>query len=522
MKLESSEKRKIVVTLIIITISIILYHIFNNITAFKDTAMNVYRSAFSQITTAFFIAYIMNLPMSFIERTMDRKNQMKLGIKRGISITLTIVFFSLILVVLLKFAIPQLTESVNRLTQNIDGYITAVKGWITGLSLDYDYQLPPMILDKITEIFNSMVKFVSSGIGIIAESMYSWLSGTVNSLFGFVVSFALSIYMLIEKESIAKVLKKMLYATFSPKVADRSIWFMDLLNNSFSNFFRGQLIEGVILACLAMISMELLGFEYSILIGSIVGMTNIIPMFGAFLGGAIGFVILLMVNPIQALWFALFVVILQQIESNIIYPRVVGNAIGLSGFWIFIAVIVGGGLGGLSGIIIGIPLFTTLQVVLKEYIQKNLSESEILAIDTGQGTEIVKVSRNENRKNNKNSNTVVTQNSGSNPAQVPSGKAGNEVASAVKQSVSVKPKENGGTNGRNLKETQGAAASNAGMKEKAPVVKNIQQPKEMPKPKEAPKLKETPKLKEPTLQKKEKKRRFYRHTKKKPVNQAKK
>lgn len=377
MRLTAEEKRKIWVSLIIITVAIILYHIFNNLSGFLTKAAEFYRGALQPVVTAFFIAYVMNLPMRFIERILAKKIKKK-GLCRGLSVVLTIIFFLLIMVLLLRFAVPQLTESINRLTQNIDGYISAVRIWLTNFSImEYNYALPQVVIDKITEIINSLIAMVSSWLGLLVESLYSWVYGTVSSLLGLVVSFALSIYMLAEKESIAEALKKAIYALFSEKLSDRIIWFFGILNRSFSNFFRGQLIEGVILSVLAMVTMSICGFEYPVLIGAIVGLTNIIPMVGAFLGGVVGFIILLMANPVQALWFALFVVVLQQIESNVIYPRVVGGAIGLSGFWIFIAVIAGGGVAGLSGIIIGIPLFTTLQVVLKEFTDKRLQEKQI-------------------------------------------------------------------------------------------------------------------------------------------------
>lgn len=377
MRLTAEEKRKIWVSLIIITVAIILYHIFNNLSGFLTKAAEFYRGALQPVVTAFFIAYVMNLPMRFIERILAKKIKKK-GLRRGLSVVLTIIFFLLIMVLLLRFAVPQLTESINRLTQNIDGYISAVRTWLTNFSImEYNYALPQVVIDKITEIINSLIAMVSSWLGLLVESLYSWVYGTVSSLLGLVVSFALSIYMLAEKESIAEALKKAIYALFSEKFSDRIIWFFGILNRSFSNFFRGQLIEGVILSVLAMVTMSICGFEYPVLIGAIVGLTNIIPMVGAFLGGVVGFIILLMANPVQALWFALFVVVLQQIESNVIYPRVVGGAIGLSGFWIFIAVIAGGGVAGLSGIIIGIPLFTTLQVVLKEFTDKRLQEKQI-------------------------------------------------------------------------------------------------------------------------------------------------
>lgn len=372
MKLSSEEKRKILVMLIIITISILIYHIFNNIDAFVKGAKTLYYSAFSQITMAFFIAFLINIPLRFIEGLFDKYTNLKRGAKRSLSIAGTILLLLIGITIILRFAIPQLVESINRLTQNIDSYIGTVQGWLKEISDNYNYQLPQVVVDKITELMNDLIKFISTGLGTAIEGIYGFVSGTVTSLLSFIVSFTLSIYMLLEKDKIIIVLKKMLYSLFSIKISERILWLANLLNHSFSNFFRGQLTEGLILAILSIVSMQILGFEYAILIGFIVGFTNIIPMFGAFLGGMVGFLILLMVNPIQALWFALFVVVLQQIESNLIYPRVVGGAIGLSGFWIFVAVIVGGGIAGLSGIVIGIPLFTTMQEVLKEYTTKKL------------------------------------------------------------------------------------------------------------------------------------------------------
>lgn len=376
MYLKSEEKRRVSVTLIIITIAIILYHILNNLDGFWNAASSIYRSVFSQIVSAFFIAYLLNLPMRLIEKKLKKNTGLKFGAIRAISMVLTIVLFLFLQLILLRFAIPQLAASINRLTKNLDTYIFSGKEWITRLSQNFDYTLPQAVVTKITEIFNTLVSFLSNSIGKLFEIIYGWITGTVSSLFDFLLSFVLSLYMLIEKEKIQLVLKKLLYSVTSIERGNRFLWFLKILNRSFTNFFRGQIIEGFILSVIAISTMMILGFEFSILIGAIVGITNIIPIFGPFIGGAIGFVILLMANPVQALWFAFFILILQQIESNLIYPKVVGGAIGLSGFWIFIAVIVGGGIAGLPGIILGIPLFTTMQEVLKVYMAKKLKEKE--------------------------------------------------------------------------------------------------------------------------------------------------
>lgn len=376
MKLSAAEKQKILVTLIIVTFSIILYHIFNNIRSFLGWLNIMYQNALSPLVVAFFIAFILNLPMAFIEKQLMKFTKLSQSKRRAISIIGTIVFFLFVVYVMLRFAIPQLTDSVNSLVKNIDLYVATVRNWLTTTFVEYDIQLPQIVIDKITEIFNEIVNFVSRGIGMFAEGVYSWLTGTLSSVMGFIVSFAISLYMLVEKEKIMAAMKRLLFAIANRQISERILWVLEILNRSFSNFFRGQLIEGVILAALAIVTMKIFNFPYAVLIGTIVGFTNIIPMFGAFLGGAIGFVIIFMTSPVQALWFALFVVVLQQIESNIIYPRVVGGAIGLSGFWIFVAVTVGGGLGGLPGILLGIPVFTTLQVILKEFTEKRLNHKE--------------------------------------------------------------------------------------------------------------------------------------------------
>ena len=204
MRLTAEEKRKIWVSLIIITVAIIVYHIFNNFSGFLAQAAAIYRSALQPVATAFFIGYFMNLPMRFIEKLLAKKIK-KEGLRRGLGIGLTIVFFLLIVTALLRFAVPQLTESINRLTQNIDTYILAVRRWLTNFSVtEYNYALPQVVIDKITEIINSLMSMVSSWLGLLVESLYSWVYGTVSSILGLVVSFSLSIYILAENASISK------------------------------------------------------------------------------------------------------------------------------------------------------------------------------------------------------------------------------------------------------------------------------------------------------------------------------
>jgi predicted PurR-regulated permease PerM len=149
------------------------------------------------------------------------------------------------------------------------------------------------------------------------------------------------------------------------------------MNKSFENFIRGQIVEAFIIGSICFVGMQIFGFQYALLISVIIGITNMIPMFGPYIGGIPSFLILVMVDPVKAIWFIVFLIVLQQVEGNIIYPRVVGTSMGLSGFWVLIAVIVGNNLFGILGIIIGIPIFSTIYTIVRELTTKRLKEKEI-------------------------------------------------------------------------------------------------------------------------------------------------
>ncbi|MGY3724892.1 Predicted PurR-regulated permease PerM [Granulicatella balaenopterae] len=380
MKLTGEEKRKVFVSLIIVSISILVYQILNNLDAIHTAITINYKSIFMPIIVAFFMAYIMNLLMSSIENKFNQQEKLKTlspGVKRGLSLSLTILLIIIGLVILLAFAIPQFVASINQLVKNIDTYVSEIPKLVDYLTTTFDKQPSPVIVEKVTEMVNSAINFLSSYVTMVLAKMNTWIFGTVSSIFNFILSFSLSIYILIDKEKLLNTFNRLIRSMTSDKRYNQIIRFLTVLNQSFENFFSGQITEGMLLAVISVVSMYLLGFKYYFLIGVIIGLTNIIPIIGSWLGGIVGVFLLLIVDPIQAVWFLLYIIILQQIESNIIYQYVVGGKVGLSGFWMFVAVIVGQGLGGLPGIIIGIPLFTTLQVIVDEYIDKRLAKKGI-------------------------------------------------------------------------------------------------------------------------------------------------
>ncbi len=196
----------------------------------------------------------------------------------------------------------------------------------------------------------------------------------INSIFSvianIVIALIIAIYILAGKEGLKSQFAR-LFATFIPQpILDKFYYLLRVTDNTFKAFFIGQFIEAIILGVLCSTGLLILGFPYAFMIGSVVGVTALIPIIGAYLGGLFGFLMILSVNPLRAFAFLLFLIILQQLEGNLIYPKVVGSSIGLPGIWVFVAIIISGGLFGITGIILGVPIIASMYKILKDYVNK--------------------------------------------------------------------------------------------------------------------------------------------------------
>jgi predicted PurR-regulated permease PerM len=368
------DKRKVVTYTMIISIAIIVYMFFSNFSHVKDFLLSAI-DVVSPIIIGFIFAYIINIPMKFMEEKFLYKAKISKGLKRTTALLLTVLVFVGLVVALFSFAVPQLVESINILAKNIPDYIELVQKYSNSILADYN--LSTEITEKIVESWEELLNGLSSIIMSIVESLYGFVGELFSRIFNTLLSFILAIYMLLSKEKLTLLLKKMLYAFIPTKVAINFRKFLAIMNKSFENFIRGQIVEAFIIGSICFVGMQIFGFQYALLISVIIGITNMIPMFGPYIGGIPSFLILVMVDPVKAIWFIVFLIVLQQVEGNIIYPRVVGTSMGLSGFWVLIAVIVGNNLFGILGIIIGIPIFSTIYTIVRELTTKRLKEKEI-------------------------------------------------------------------------------------------------------------------------------------------------
>ncbi|MBQ9122692.1 MAG: AI-2E family transporter [Lachnospiraceae bacterium] len=325
------------------------------------------------------IAFVLNLPMSWVEKKWFGRWNGKVAskIKRPISMVIAILIICLIIALIFLLVIPQIGESLAELGVQIPAFFNSTLAALTKLANEY-----PEILEEVKKlqnikidwdtVINTVVDFLKNGMGnvltVTVTAAGSLIGGIVNTF----IAFIFAIYILAQKENLGRQRDKLLDA-YLPKVWSARIKkVMKLMFKNFSKFVSGQCIEAVILGCMFVVAMAIFGFPYAVMVGTLIAVTALIPVVGAFIGCFVGAFLILINNPIQAVWFIIMFLIIQQIEGNLIYPRVVGSSVGLPSIWVLVAVSVGGSLFGVAGMLLFIPLLSTVYALVKENANKKL------------------------------------------------------------------------------------------------------------------------------------------------------
>ncbi len=366
--------------LLLITYGILLYlgvsHI-HEVLAFLGRILTV----LTPFILGLLFAFILNIPMSLLERELfyrleKSKRPYMRKLKRPLSlITTFILMFSFITIIML-FLGPQLSQSIATLTTNSKGYLSTLERFINDIALRFNLtgELWSQFAINWNEIITRSTQFTTAALQGLFNLTMSLTNGIINFIMGLIVS----AYLLAQKEKLTRIVKKLVYGFTSRSTAERLIDTGAQANKTFQNFVSGQLTEALILGILVFIGMLIFGFPYAVLCSVIIAVTAVIPIFGAWIGAIPSAFIILMVDPPKALWFIVFIVILQQLEGNLIYPKVVGNSIGLDGLWVLFALIVGGSLFGLAGMLLGIPTFAVFYVILRRVTHRKLREKNIV------------------------------------------------------------------------------------------------------------------------------------------------
>lgn len=326
------------------------------------------------------IAFILNVPMRFIEGKLHFRKEHKF--KRGLSLALAILIVALVLGIVMFLVVPELTATILSLKDSVPAFLMRVQN-----SAEKMFAENPDIIKYINSFeidwkttVEKIAEFVTTGAGTVLSSTFTAAMSIASGLTTFSIAFIFSIYILLQKENLVRQFKKLFYAYFPAKAVDRFISICSLAEHTFSKFLTGQCTEAVILGTMFFITMTILDLPYELLIGVLIAFTALIPIFGAFIGCAIGIFLTLMVSPTQALWFVAVFFALQQIEGNLIYPYVVGNSVGLPSIWVLAAVSLGGSLMGIVGMLIFIPTCSVCYSLLREDVNKRTAKPETAAV----------------------------------------------------------------------------------------------------------------------------------------------
>lgn len=330
------------------------------------------------------LAYILNVFVHFFEDVAFKplrnvKSKLWKRVRRPLAVALAYLLVALVLVSIIAFIIPGLIESMGILAdtvqQTVPGYVTSAMDWLNEFAQENDLTF---IQDFLRNFNWSNV--LSSASAVLRDFLSSLVGVTINvasGVFAAVMGFIFSVYMLMGKEKLLRGVKSTLLAFLPRPTAQKIGQIATLTNRMFFNFIRGQLLECVILGSLCYVGMSILQLDYALLISSVVTLGALIPILGAYIGAAVGVLILLLVHPIDALIFLIFLLILQQVEGNMIYPRVVGSSIGLPPLWTLFAVVFWGGVLGIPGILFGTPATAVIYQLLRTSVRTRLRQRNI-------------------------------------------------------------------------------------------------------------------------------------------------
>ncbi len=330
------------------------------------------------------LAYILNLILVRVEKIYFPKSTSRFIIasRRPISVLASIVFVLLIFYFVTLLVIPELGRAIVTLLELLPGAIETAFVFVSNLFENLD-TLPPVIAEALQEltvnsdtIMMEAVNYLSKGLSGVLNSALSISSGLVSLLFDSVITIFFAIFLLFSKEKIISQCKRFSDAFMTKDISQKTYAVAHVTNTCFSRFIVGQCTEALILGVLCTLGMTVLGLPFAPMVGALVGATQLVPIVGGYIGGGIGAFIIFTSNPIQALFFVLFLILLQIFEGNLIYPKVVGDSIGLPAMWVLFAVTIGGGLAGIVGMLLAVPLTATVYTLMGLIIKARLGEED--------------------------------------------------------------------------------------------------------------------------------------------------
>ncbi len=329
----------------------------------------------------FAIAFVLNIPYVAIRNGLDRFNKKLPKLNAPLAIVGAYLLCFGIIGGVIAIVIPELGHSINMLISNSDTYKENFKSALIWLGQFDPTPLTTIdwnqLMMSLEQELKALVEQAMSMMKVLFPQIFDMTSNIIHGVTNTFIGLIVSVYLLASKETLCRQTKRMTYAFLPEWLADECVDVCRLVNQCFSNFISGQLMEACILGLLCFIGMNIFGFEYAFLISLMIGASAIIPIVGAFIGTVPAVILLFLVEPMQAVWFVVFIVVLQQIEGHLIYPKVVGESVGLPALWVMMGIVVGGGLGGVLGMLLGVPMFTVAYKLMSRTVQTRLERKKL-------------------------------------------------------------------------------------------------------------------------------------------------
>ncbi|MBR2490107.1 MAG: AI-2E family transporter [Ruminiclostridium sp.] len=326
----------------------------------------------------FAIAFIVNVPLRLLEGQWDKRMKSPKG-KRPVCLVASLIIVAGIIFALFFIVVPALTESIGNLTAQLPQYVRQLESLYLSLMellAQRNIVLPTLDLD-LEKIYSTVLNFITNYGEALMDTTIGVTTSIVSVIVNFVLAFVFSLYLLAQKETFMRQGRKVVNALLPQRWANNTLQIATLTNRTFANFVTGQLTEAVILGSLCFLGMTIFRFPYAAVVSVLIGFCALIPIFGAIIGAIVGAFLILLVAPMKALWFLVFLIVLQQLEGNLIYPRVVGKSVGLPGIWVLAAVTVGGNAFGLVGMLVGVPVCSVLYTLFREFVNYRLEQKNI-------------------------------------------------------------------------------------------------------------------------------------------------
>ena len=374
---DDAMKKKVLTYVSVALITILLFFSF-----YKMSSLKSFLSGLVGLISPFIlggaIAFLLNKPMIYIETRLMGSWKLKDAHKRTIAAICALILAIAAVTLFFWLLIPQLLSSIFSLVDSFPSYLDNFQRYLDHLIAENHIDLTE--IEKLfgdLDIFQRLTNVVTNALPEMIRMSYSFMSTLLNIVLGIMSA----LYIMLDKEKLCRHVRIAVYAIFPQEAADYLVHVSDVAVAIFNNFIIGKAIDSLIIGALCYVGMTLLQLPYAILLSVIVGITNMIPVFGPFIGAVPGVFILMIIHPVDAVYFAVFILVLQQFDGNVLGPLILGDKLGLPSLWILFAVCVGGGVFGIIGMFIGVPVFAVLYTLLKEFFAYRLKQKNLQFAD---------------------------------------------------------------------------------------------------------------------------------------------